>query len=125
MKNLAGAALILTDDYVTRELMAAEIPLVCVTRNKGEVAASITGKLGEFTFTRAWYYWVVKGRVPLAVAQEMYSHPVGRKDIRVDGFSGGIEPRKRAVRGYIHGYHIDSQEGLNIFVETMKKHGLV
>ncbi len=85
----------------------------------------------SFTFERAWYYWVVKGYVPLDIAVEMYENPNGRKDIRVAGHCGCPHPADWKVRYKVCGmnvvdsYHIDTQEGLNYFVETLKKHNLV
>ena len=84
-----------------------------------------------FIFTRAWYYWCVSGYVPLHVAEEMYEYPIGKKDIRANGHCGCPPPSEQVVQHKVCGmkvvdsYHIDSQEGLNLFVQTMKKHGLV
>lgn len=170
MRNLAGNPL--CDGYIAQELTRARIPRVthrshCVH----EVPWSITGKLGPFTFTRAWTYWIVEGLVPLAVAQELYDDPVGVTDIRVTGHCGcpspaeysrlytpeghavieaserpkieavmkemgstaspfpypfvySDDPRARAAQRYVHVYHIDSEVGLRIFVDTLRKHGL-
>ncbi len=85
----------------------------------------------SFTFTRAWYYWVVNGYVPLDIAVEMYENPNGRKDIRANGHCGCPPPSEQLVRHKVCGmdvvgsYHIDTQEGLNYFVETLKRHNLV
>ncbi len=87
--------------------------------------------LVSFIFTRAWYYWRVSGYVPLAVAEEMYENPNGVKDIRVAGNCGCPPPSEWLVHHKICGmdvvgsYHIDTQEGLNYFVETLKKHNLL
>lgn len=85
----------------------------------------------SFIFTRAWYYWMVKGYVPLDIAVEMYENPNGRKDIRVAGHCACPHPVDYKVRHKVCGmnvvgsYHIDTQEGLNYFVATLKKHTLV
>ena len=82
-------------------------------------------------FTRAWYYWCVSGYVPLHVAEEMYENPNGRKDIRANGHCGCPPPseqlhyHKVCGMDVVDSYHIDSQEGLNYFVQTMIKHGIV
>ena len=164
MKNLAGVTE--CDDYIVQELLSAEITIEGRERSTDEVSASIVGRLGKYTFTRAWYYWCVTGKIPIKVATEMYKNPVGRADIRVNGNCGCPSPRKGAVwycegkviikkkdinfikkfnkideseyfvtdenpakingaEGFVESYHIDSQEGLNLFVETLKKHGLV
>lgn len=158
MKNLAGDAN--CDVEIRKELKAAGIQEVQHDAPlKREVPQSVTGKLGDFTFERAWYYWVVSGAVPLAVAEKMYATPVGKKDVRVAGHCGCPPPNEWAFpsdeavakyleakglqsinygdlakacnRGDVEGdrfvttYHIDSQEGLNLFVKTLKKHNLV
>lgn len=85
----------------------------------------------SFTFERAWYYWIVRGYVPLDIAVEMYENPKGKKDIRVDGHCACPHPADWKVKHKVCGmnvvdhYHIDSQAGLNYFVDTLKKHGLV
>lgn len=85
----------------------------------------------SFTFTRAWYYWQVSGYVPLDIAVEMYENPNGKKDIRVAGHCACPHPADWKVKHKVCGmnvvdhYHIDSQEGLNYFVETLKRHRLV
>jgi len=125
MKNLAGVDGLLADSQVIQELNAAGITPVRGVRHTGEVAASVTGKLGKFVFTRRWYFWAVEGKVPLSVALEMYANQAMERYIRADGFSSGVDPQERAVCGQITVYHIDTQEGLNFFVETLKNHGLV
>ncbi len=85
----------------------------------------------SFTFERAWYYWMVRGYVPLDIAVEMYENPNGRKDIRVAGHCACPHPADWKVKHKVCGmnvvdhYHIDTQEGLNYFVETLKRHKLV
>lgn len=131
MKNLAGNKD--CDVEIRRELTRCRIPIIEGERSTGEVPASLTGKLGEFTFRRAWYYWVVTGGVPLSVAQEMYDDPVGREDVRVDGHCGCPAPEGVAFesdlvrltkRAVVELYHIDSEIGLRLFVDTIRKYGL-
>lgn len=165
MENLAGRKD--CDLQIRKELKEAGIELVCHPEPpRNEVPASVTGKLGEFTFTRAWYYWMVDGDIPLNVAEEMYANPIGKKDVRVAGHCGCPPPREWAFpkmevlnekgiiklpdekhrfrQGPTYGelarmcnsgkinaprlvenYHIDSQEGLNLFTSTLRKHNLV
>ena len=178
MQNLARA----TDanDYqrtqveqtVLRELKRCRIPAI-EQLAQGEVPYKHVGKLGDFMFERAWYYWVVYGPVPLYVAKELYEDVVGVTDIRVSGHCGcpppelpwihcydeqgrkltklkdaqeqateeamldRIHPNWRdeyvyvedpenvAVRSVVEDYHIDSELGLRIFVDTLAKHGIV
>lgn len=90
MKNLAGNEE--CDKHVRHELERCRIPIVEITRAKSEVPYSLVGQLGNYRFTRAWYYWVVSGFVPLEVARRLHADPVGRTDVRVDGHCGCPAP---------------------------------
>lgn len=117
MRNLAGDEG--ADASVRDELNAVSVPIVLVPVS-GEVPTKYEGKLGSFTFRRCWYYWSVGGHVPAHVARELYDHPIGAADVRVDGHCG-----KPAPTGAVNSYHIDSAAGLRLFVDTIRKHGLV
>ncbi len=158
MKNLAGNTS--CDLVILEELRQAGIEIVSHPKPlRNEVPASITGKLGSFTFTRAWYYWMVKGDVPLGVARKMYKNPIGQRDVRVAGHCGCPPPEEWAfpkdevlhkilakkgiksvnygelaemcnrgeikARRFVSSYHIDSQEGLDLFVATLRQNALV
>lgn len=169
MQNLAGNEK--ADKYIRQELERARIPIKDTEPHGGEVPYTIIGQLGDLTFTRAWYYWVVNGNVPLEVAQELFADPVGVTDIRVAGHCGcpppeeytewltddgkkiypaeqqaewerivkahdfmqaekdGIifadDPVAHGARAFVTSYHIDSEVGLRIFVDTLKEHGLI
>jgi len=169
MYNLAGRED--CDQYIESELRRARIRRVYGEKCMGEVQASITGKLGKCVFNRAWSYWVVLCKVPLAVAEELYKDPVGKEDIRVSGNCGCPSPKKMATfidskgrtlypmsqkpkagdseplnefiqkiladktiafvedpsfnaKAFITSYHIDTEVGLRLFADTLKKHGL-
>jgi len=85
MKNLAGVQA--CDTFIKDELERAGIEVICVklAKSNTEVPYRLIGKLGDITFHRAWYYWMVKCKVPLKIAQELYSHPEGKKTVRVTG----------------------------------------
>jgi len=95
-------------------------------RSKSEVPYHVIGNIGDgkFIFKRAWYYWMVSGNVPLKIANKLYKDPIGQKDVRVVGHCGCPPPNPWARRlngkKYIMSYHIDSQEGLNLFVQMIK-----
>lgn len=152
------------DKVIRTELQSAGITVVVnPTRQGGDVPATLTGKLTRsglvaFTFTRFWYYWVVKGNVPLEVAEEMFADPLGKRDVRVAGMAGNDDPKNWALpsgddvaaylkengrssvncaeliklcnngkitaKRFIQAYHIDTQEGLELFVSTLRKYGL-
>ena len=90
MKNLAGVKD--CDVYIREELTKARINVVPCELTHSEVPYRLIGKLGEFEFWRAWYYWVVTGPMPLELAKELYEDPVGKVDIRVDGHCGCPPP---------------------------------
>lgn len=158
---------------VLSELERCRIPTLKHDAGRSEVPYGHIGKLGNFTFRRAWYYWVVDGPVPLAIAEELYADHIGKTDIRVGGHCGCPSPAEygteyfdaegkqlyeskgkekdaeemaamdkyvpnwrdeyrvvedrdaECVRAIVSTYHIDTELGLYIFVETLRKHGVV
>lgn len=92
MENLAGVKD--CDRVIEHELARCGIEIVRGERSTHEVTASITGKLGAFTFRRAWYYWVVEGPMPLDVALKLYADPVGKSDIRSGGHCACPSPEE-------------------------------
>lgn len=135
--NLAGVKN--CDEQIRKELREAGIKVIQQDYNSSnEVPFSNFGKLGQFTFVRAWYYWCVYGNVPLNVANEIYNNPLGYRDVRTCGYAGNIDPNEMKYDVYVHddyssfekiyvidSYHIDSQDGLNYFTETLRKHNLI
>lgn len=73
MRNLAGDKD--CDKFIRAELTRCGIEIVEGERSTGEVPSSLTGRLGTFTFRRAWYYWIVNGPMPLDVAKRLYADP--------------------------------------------------
>ena len=166
--NLAGVKQ--CDDAVKKELDDAGITVLALPRPiDDEVRTNIIG-LGlrraevAFTFTRAWQYWIVKGLVPLDVAEELYSGHgrIGREEVRVGGdaacrrpkvwvryygptgkqlvprsgdsiVDGLVEANPKAILvkdptegiPMVDNYHIDSPEGLKLFVQIMRRHILM
>lgn len=93
MENLAGRKD--CDGFIEDELVICDIEVVRhEPRLKNEVPASLTGKLGLFTFTRGWYYWMVEGPLPLPIARELYEHPIGRQVVRVSGHCASPPPEE-------------------------------
>jgi len=90
----------------------------------------LLSKWASFTFHRGWRYWIVKGCVQLPVAEKLYELDKD-KVIRVAGHAGAPEPKEWVngvkVCGYdvVETYHIDTQEGLNLFVKTLQEYNLV
>jgi len=124
--NLAGRPD--CDRYIREELARARIKIVDNgAPAKEEVPAQLTGRLGPFTFRRAWYYWMVDGPVPIKMARVLWKDPEGAVSVRVAGYAGGIDPDvwtkgRRPKR--VDTYHIDDQAGLRLFADTIKAHGL-
>ncbi len=125
-KNLAGAAY--ADVVIEKELKDAGVEVVKEERTRSEVPFTLTGKLGTFTFVRAWTYWMIDCMMPLDVAKEMYEDEVGSKVVRVAGHCGCPSPEGWATETedgqFVTSYHIDSMPGLKLFAETARKHGL-
>jgi len=91
MQNLAGVEK--CDQYIKDELRRCGIEIVEVEKSKGEVPYSFVGKIENFDFHRAWYYWVVEGLVPGFIASGLYKDKVGKTDIRVGGDCGCPDPK--------------------------------
>lgn len=173
MQNLAGNPH--ATDIVTSELLRCGIDVYDIPKDNSEVPSEVIGKLGNFTFKRAWYYYIVEGMVPLKVAEKLYDTIVGRTDIRVTGHCGCPHPKDWATRvdntgkelvereeiekakryikdnqgdsmvkyyerwleevrpidevpehfAYVDLYHIDSELGLYIFVQTLKQEKVI
>ena len=129
MKNLAGDKD--CDETIREELRRCRVPAVYTpSESRGEVPSWLTGRLGAFTFSRRWYYWSAEGEVPVSVAWELYEDPVGKSDVRVAGHCGCPPPEAPWAKKDSHGddvirnYHIDTEVGLRLFVDTLRKHGL-
>jgi hypothetical protein len=73
------------DEDVRSELRAAGIEAVSGEPACGEAVSAVTGRLGGFTFRRAWTHWAVDGLVPLGVAREIHADPAAHKGLRVGG----------------------------------------
>ena len=163
-KNLAGVAN--CDERIRYELERARIPIERAGHAFSEVPYTVIGKLDSpFTFTRLWTYYAVEVLVPIRVAEELYTDPVGKDDIRVVGDCGCPPPKdwarwitldeervfpvppeeklsiiRAGLRGqkvvfsddpesigakqFVTSYHIDSEVGLRVFVDTLFKHEL-
>ncbi len=100
MQNLAGHRD--ADTIVVDELTRCGIEVVKGEPSTGEVPTCHTGRLGGFTFTRAWYYWCVDGKMPLDAAIRLYSTPVGKRDIRAGGDCGCPDPATYYGTRYFH-----------------------
>jgi hypothetical protein len=91
MINLAGR--VDCDMYIRDELTRARIPIVEAQEpSTDEVPSRVSGKLGAFTFRRAWYYWIVSGPLPIGAARALYADPEGRRTVRASGHGCGIDP---------------------------------
>jgi len=135
MKNLAGNNK--CDEFIEVELKKAGIEVVNVIPARTEVPYSIVGKLGDWTFTRAWYYWMARAErgkgLPLDIAISMHEKPFPIQyfddyyeeseygmDIRCEGHAGSPNPREYcANQATVDSYHVDNQEGLNELARTI------
>jgi hypothetical protein len=104
MINLAGV--VGCDVTIRDELTKARISIVEGVRSEREVSARLTGELRGFAFTRAWYYWVVWGDMPITEARALYADPLGRTDIRVAGHCGCPPPDKWCTHFDADGYEL-------------------
>ncbi|MFA6551956.1 MAG: hypothetical protein WCT19_00450 [Candidatus Paceibacterota bacterium] len=124
MQNLLGNKE--CDEVIAQELTRCGISIVKGARNNGLVPFSLIGMLGDFTFRRECYYYEVVGNVSLEIAEELYADPIGKSDIVVAGQCDCPPPRELAeeIGGalFVTLYHIDTEAGLRLFVDTLKNH---
>mgnify|MGYP003553891872 FL=1 len=95
MQNLAGHPK--ATAHCAVELQQAGVPIEVLDQPYGEPKSDVGGRLGDFTFRRLWYYWVVYGPMPLAQAETLYADPAGRDDVRAAGHCGCPHPSSEAV----------------------------
>jgi len=131
MKNLAGETK--AGLHILKELGEAGIEVVEGEKSRGEVPHTLAGKLADWNFSRAWYYWVANAEegLPLEVATELHNRKYtanGKRQletygqvIRVAGHCGCPPPEEWLNgNGRIDSYHIDSQEGLNALAGAIR-----
>jgi hypothetical protein len=176
------------DEYIKRELEHCLIKVCRISeveayklKSESEVPYTLYGELGlgDFTFRRYWYYYVVEAKhckgVPLALAEQIYTDPACKYDVRANGGDSSWTPRRCAVwfhkrkkkqvlkmseregfekaaasnnetikkigkdglscflfcedsdldklaNGFVNCYHIDTEVGLRVFSDCLRKH---
>lgn len=133
MENLAGETK--ADLHILKELNEAGIEVIEGKRTRSEVPYTLTGRLADWNFSRAWYYWMAHAEdgkgLSLEVAAELHKrkYPAIDKDqpktygqvIRVAGHCGCPPPKEWLNNnGKIDSYHVDSQEGLNALAGAIR-----
>jgi hypothetical protein len=109
-------------EQAVRELEEAGITerLMLHYSDHPEVPAAIIAGVHRWTFTRAWYYWIATGP---GIPPE-HAIPFDKewgKEVRVDG-DCACRGAEFWGEGFGVGmYHIDTQEGLNAFVQLLAK----
>lgn len=120
-KNQAGPWSEEKDIELTKELEEAgiEIHKYDFLRDKGEVKTQVRGNLFNWSFERAWYYWMASGPgIPPQYANKL--HEQHGSDVRVNGDCSCPSPKQ--MRGFAVGnYHVDTQEGLNALAKTLRQ----
>jgi hypothetical protein len=128
MRNISGLAIKVANGCVQEELILARIQIKDNGRDQ-----YLTGRLKEWTFERGYSYWIASTPIGkglgLKAAIQMHTrmYPITGKDqprkygevIRVQGYSGGIHPKRFAENSRVNTYHIDSQLGLNEFARVI------
>lgn len=122
MINLAGVPE--CDAAICRELQAAGINIEEIEKKESEVPYLLIGKLGGWTFKRAWYYWMADAPIGEGIPEAAARRLNGEwfDEVRVFGYSGGARVKSwLSPRLTIDRYHIDTQEGLNAFASLVRK----
>ena len=126
MKNAAGDYR--CNEYIPGELVYAGItPIHHIIQLKGEVPTHFTGELHEWTFRRAWYYWVATGP-PLPLKYASPFHKLIGDEVRVHGHCDCPSPEEWCGEDGVHKgdgsvklYHIDTQRGLMMLSAVIQK----
>ena len=108
------------DEAIERELTEAGIEISRLPNvNKGEVPTTVfCGTAHRWIFKRAWYYYIAKGDgIPPNIAEEF--HGEWGTQVRVEGHCGCPSPLYYNEGFAVGSYHIDTQEGLNAFVQLL------
>lgn len=120
---------------VAAELIEAGITVFKTgTAPTGEVPTDLIGRLGGWEFTRAWTYWVARGRMPIAAARALEdmgsfadyhvrwpSKSTWHPDVIAREYVQESEafPRDDST-AYVTMYHIDTPDGLKQFADFVK-----
>ena len=126
MKNLAGHPQ--ATEICVEELRRCGINVCESEKPIGEPQSMVYGQLGKYKFTRAWYYWIVEGDVPLTVAYDLYNNYVGQTDIRVCGNCTCPKPDEYIVWKLNDGTPVlstEEKENLEYYVKHTKMVGEV
>lgn len=88
------------NETIHAELTAAGLTPLGILRSDGEVPAEWVAEVdtphGPLRFERGWRYWVVRGKVPLKMAEHLYPNTTG---IRAGGHGCNVPPAEE-VRHY-------------------------
>lgn len=104
------------------DLRCAQIPFIhkaATEKNAEQVVGTITSRHGEFTVIRGRSYWMVSGKVPLAVAEKLYAHPEGRRSVRVAGHCMRPAPSEWVEYFNDQGKPMANQSELNTYSEKL------
>jgi hypothetical protein len=110
------------DKRIELELSRCRIPIERVEEQLDPITYKIIGKLpGPFLFMRTPGSWLVKGPMPLEIAEELYADPIGRDDIRTESGPGENPPPHTQSHWLFPctDYKQLSPEQLNAVVETL------
>lgn len=125
MRNAAGD--LSCDEYIKLELETAGIPFeqINVLKTTSEVPSTIIGFLDGWTFRRAWYYWVAQAKDTVLLFEFADGlHLKFGTEIRVAGSCLCLSPKEEYKNSWNLGvslYHIDTQEGLIAFADSIRK----
>lgn len=98
MERLARGKRSNIESVIRAELQQAGIPVFCSEETPvDELGVRLRGKIGAFVFQRDWAFWKVRGDLPLAIAQKIHRHPIGREMILFLGPGSGHDPEDRVV----------------------------
>jgi hypothetical protein len=111
------------DAILESELRTAGISIITIPefarKHNGEPQSCITGGLHQWSFQRAWCYWIAKGPgIPPSDAELL--HAKNGNEVRVDGHCGCPSPIEWFHGFAVGRYHVDTQAGLCALADLIR-----
>ena len=90
-----------------------------ILRLAGEVPSKVWGRIGPWTFRRAWYYWIAEGPgIPVEPAMKLFE--THGEDARASGDAACRSPLFWYQGFACNVYHVDNASGLKALAETIR-----
>jgi len=104
------------------ELLSAGITLHTVDPGTREVPSAMGGTLGDWSFRRAWRYWIAYIDGPgIPRDKAIAFNKLWGSEVRVGGYAGGTSVQHAyGSASHVGSYHINTAAGLKAFAELLR-----